>query len=319
VTRGVFRTHRSLRGKALFPLTKLLFLLSFAAAQLCPDWSESVTVGVIDPHFLPEASGIAVSRQFPDRLYHVNDSGDEPYFYITDLQGGNTRPVRVEGFRPHDVEDLSLGPCWGATCPFIGDIGDNLKRRQEVEVIMIEEADFGEAARPLARVTLEYPDGPHNAEALAVHPNGDLYLLTKEFVSEWRVPPARLYRLERARLHAGGRQALEFVGELDLRLLSAFPLDLLSHIVTAMDIFHDGGSFLVLTYGHAYEFAIDLQEGLGPSEAFEEGVDYNVIRIRRLPQQESIAYSGEGSFFYSTELRGQVAELVRVDCLDGVR
>ncbi|MDQ3457816.1 MAG: hypothetical protein M3498_00710, partial [Deinococcota bacterium] len=51
--------------------------------------------------------------------------------------------------------------------------------------------------------------------------------------------------------------------------------------------------------------------------ALEPGRDYSRILLRRLPQQESIAYLPDGrSFVYSSEARGSAAELVRLNCLD---
>src|SRR5690349_18401504 len=101
-------------------------------ASLCAQWSGPVQVGTLDPAFLPEASGIAVSRQYEDRYYHINDSGDGAAFYVTDSAGQKTRKVAIRGYKPQDTEDLALGPCDGGgdTCLFVGDIGDNAQKRE---------------------------------------------------------------------------------------------------------------------------------------------------------------------------------------------
>lgn len=294
------------------------------AGSLCASWSEGETVGLLDTAMLPEASGLAVSRQFAGTLYHINDSGHGPYFYVTDETGANTRRVRVEGLRAVDPEDLSLGPCAGdQTCLFLGDIGDNLARRTHIEIAVLVEEAFGASASPYRLVRARYPDGPRDAEAMAVHPNGDLYILSKEGdLFRLRSAPARLYRLERERWEdePDSVHTLTFVGELDLPQLNRNHTSLLGWRATAMDMTPDGSRFLVLTYENALEFALDLAEGLPESRALVHGRDFRRIPLRTLPQQEAIAYlPGERSFLYSSEVRAPFteAELVKVRCLDG--
>src|SRR5206468_5302264 len=105
-----------------------------AQGQVCAGWKDAVHIGDLQLR-LQEASGVAVSRKFPDRLYHINDSGDAGRFYITNTKGTETQPVSVIGFKPVDTEAVSLGACSnGKSCLFIGDIGDNGRRRQTVDI-----------------------------------------------------------------------------------------------------------------------------------------------------------------------------------------
>src|SRR6185369_18081869 len=103
----------------------LLLLFQDGNSQPC-QWTHGKEIGQLsDP--IDEDSGLAISRKFPDRLYHVNDSGDSGRFFITDLTGRNLRIVNVKSFSPVDAEDLALGPCSAsADCLFIGDIGSNM-------------------------------------------------------------------------------------------------------------------------------------------------------------------------------------------------
>ena len=152
---------------------------------------------------------------------------------------------------------------------------------------------------------------------MAVHPNGDLYLLSKS----WRVylllpAPARLYKISHERIRAAPDaepQTLTFVGELDLSKLSGTTL---GSVATSMDIAPDGSAFLVLTYRDVLEFYTDLSsEPLKASGEMVEGEDYAVLNAAQLPQQEAIAYLPNGrDFIYTSELRGgyKVAEIVKV-------
>ncbi|HML94888.1 MAG TPA: hypothetical protein PKC29_05620 [Thermodesulfobacteriota bacterium] len=296
-----------------------------AAAGICGEWGEAKKTGTLDHLRIDEASGVAVSTKFPGRLYHINDSGGGPYFYITDTAGGNTRAVRIEGYdsKRLDFEDMSIGECApGRSCVFIADIGDNRKRRDYTEIIAVEEIeDFAGAVKPLKRVKIAYPDGPRNAEALAVHPGGDIFILTKEEKRDYtEAYPARLYRLPRDKWRNAGEGVLkpEYVGEIDFPSLlpGASPL---GQVVTSFDIAPDGKKFIVLTYEKAVEFGIDLSAGdLKPAAKMEEGKDYRVIEVMPLPQQESIAYVDGGSgFIYDTEHHLFEVPIMRVGCVGG--
>lgn len=324
-----------MRPEFLSPAARPLLLLLFvgqlfyspqpAAGEICGKWGDAKKVGALDHLQINEASGIAVSRKFPGRLYHVNDSGGGPYFYVSGMEAKGTRPVRISGYesRRSDFEDMSLGECSpGKSCIFIGDIGDNLKRRDYVEIIVIEEVpDFGAAVRPLKKIKIAYPDGPRNAEGLALHPGGGIFILTKEEERDLtKAYPARLYRLPKDKWENAGDEVitLEYAGEIDIPSLlpNASPL---GQVVTSLDVSPDGKKFLVLTYEDAIEFGVDLSAGkLKQAAEMKEGEDFRVIEITSLPQQESVAYVDGGTgFIYDTEHHLFEVPVMRLDCLDG--
>ncbi|NJL24793.1 MAG: hypothetical protein HC902_06250 [Calothrix sp. SM1_5_4] len=112
-----------------------------AHAGLCLEWGEAVKAGALARSPINEASGMSASALDPNRLYWINDSGDAGRFYISDLKGGAVRAIQVSGFSPRDTEALAYGPCPGedGNCLYIADIGDNLKRRTNIDVIVIRE------------------------------------------------------------------------------------------------------------------------------------------------------------------------------------
>jgi len=306
-----------------------LLFANTVLAGLCRNWSQGTVIGTLDHTIIPEASGMAASRKFPNRLYHINDSGGGPFFYITDLRGNHTQSVRIKGFDAShaDFEDLSLGPCSpDKSCLFIGDIGDNHTARETIQILVIEEkGEYAGSVVPLHRVTLTYPDRPHDAEGMAVHPNGDIYILTKEVEFEQKQTlrqtfPAKLFKLEREKWgNSQGRvQTLILVGEIDFPYLAAFPSDPPGHLVTAFDIAPDGATFLALTYQHAFEFRLDLAlSSLKSARELKEGEHYQLIKLKLLPQQESLTYlPGAKSFIYDSEFLWKKVEIIRVDCLD---
>jgi hypothetical protein len=256
-----------------------------ADAQLCKQWSEAVRIGELQVQ-LTEASGLAASRQFPGRLYHINDSGETGKFFITGMDGKDTRSVRINDFEPEDTEALSLGPCPGKdsiSCLYLGDIGDNDVKRKSIEIVVVDEVrSFSPTVKARSRLKLLYPDGPHDAESMAVHPNGDIYILTKE-------NPARLYKANPNAV----QQTLTPVITLQP---GGKPTD--------MAISDDGMRLLVLTYMDAVEYSMDFKQ-------------QQKIRLNFLQQQEGVAYlPGSRSFIYSTEqlLQGLPQWIMKVNC-----
>ena len=298
-----------------------LVLLTLLSGEVTVPLLPSTVLGTLDPELLDEASGIAVSRRVPDRLYHVNDSGGRGFtFYYTDKRGTSLRESRIGSVKraTKDMEELTLGPCGDQSCLYMGNIGDNDRKRDDIDVVLVEEkATFGEREGFWKHLKLRFPDGKFDTEAMAVHPNGDLYILTKSWRVYLLIPaPARLYKLSHERIKAAGDaepQTLSFVAELDLSRLSG---GVLGNVATSLDIAPDGSKFLVLTYREALEFYTDLsKETLKLSEAMVEGQDYAALNIPQLPQQEAIAYLENGrDFIYTSELRGnyRAAEIVEV-------
>ena len=301
----------------------VLFPFNRSHADLCRTWDGGKKIGALDHTLIDEASGIAVSLNYPGRLYHINDSGGGPYFYITDMGGSDTEKVRIEGFNKSgaDFEDLSLGRCSSTqTCLFIADIGDNREKRPYVELIVIGELEtFSHSVSPLNRIKLVYPDRAHNAEGMAVHPNGDIYILTKEEdLDKLEAFPSKLYRLDYKKWRKAGKEPviLDFVGEIDVPALNPEGSPF-GQVVTSFDISADGTKFLVLTYENAIECNIDLAGSrLKTSKELRGGRDFRIIELRLLPQQESIAYIPDGKgFIYNTEFKVLSAPMIMVRCL----
>lgn len=292
-----------------------------ARAEVCAKWGAAEAFGMLDTNLVNEASGLAVSRRFPDRLYHNNDSGDGLRFYISDLKGGGARAVEIEGERPRDIEDLSLGPCGQDTCLYLADVGDNPAKRDGVKFTVVTEQEaFPDLVTPLRVISARYPDGAHNAESVAVHPNGDLYLVTKPTDSRVLNPgPAIVFRLTAAQLTDPGQvQVFEKVGEINLpKIMSRLPFP--GAIATSLDIAPDGESAVLLTYVAALELRFDLAAGV-PAGPWTAGKEYAIVPLDTLPQQEAIAWlpTGDG-FLYDTEFarNAKSAPIKRVMCEAG--
>lgn len=273
-----------------------------AQAGVCKAWSPPVLAASIPAKPINEASGLEASRTYPGRLYHNNDSGDDLRFFITDMAGGDLRIVNLKGEKPRDIEELSLGPCGAKTCLYLGDTGDNAGARSEVSFTILEEKRaYAETETPLRVVRARYPDGPRNVEAFAVHPNGDLFAVTKPVDAQMTRPGrASVYRLSASQLRqTEGVQVFTRLGELDLpRLLPDLPF--FGWIATGLDITGDGKRAVLLTYMAVIELGFDLADGIPATLA--EGDNVSVVRAPPLAQQEAITWlPDESGVLYDTE------------------
>lgn len=298
-----------------------LTLAAYSAAETC-GYLAAQENGSVDAAVLPEMSGMALSQRVPGTLYAVNDSRG-PELVVMALDGSSPRSVALEGVasRQLDLEALSVGPCGASaqSCAFVANSGGNNFARDTVEVYLVPEAALdAERADLLATLRLRYPDGPHDAEGFAVHPNGDLYLLTKETLSLAGVAPSKLYRVpaERWQRDPSAVHELQLVATLDLGRMSPVRLDLFSQLATDLAIAPGGDAALVLTYGDAFELDLDLSN-LDPARPAElSELPYQRIPLSRLPQQESAGYLPDGrGFLYGSEAVGRPrVPLYRVTC-----
>lgn len=283
---------------------------SRASEELCAKWGQPRQVGSLDGRVLPEASGLVVDGR-GERLFHVNDSGNDAEIVISDLNGGRSRVVALRGIEPIDTEEITRGPCGERRCLFIGDIGDNNRERDEVIISWLpEKAHFAASEEVAGRLRLRYPDGAHNAEAMVVDSNGDLFIFTKEFrKKKERAKPAAVFRVGAEELRSPGRLVtMVKVGEVDVPsiLPDADPGD---QVVTGAALSPDGRRLLLLTYRHVVEMKWVLSSS--------RPRDYRLIELpENIPQAEGVAFMPDGkSFMISSEVVGDGdAPLFQVGC-----
>lgn len=155
---------------------------------------------------LGEASGFARSTVVPNAFWSQGDSGNEAVLFGFDSTGASLGSTRVRDADNRDWEAIAIGPCTTGSCLFIGDVGDNLARRQTVRIWRITEPRPGDTiSSPAALLTVQYPDGPRDVESMWVAPDSAVYLLTKrpEKANDgWRA--AQIYRLPASAWDAGG-------------------------------------------------------------------------------------------------------------------
>lgn len=125
-----------------------------------------------------ESSGLAVSAIHDGILYTHNDSGHDANVYAIDEEGSVAAELELGLVEADDWESIASGPddrIW------VGDIGDNDAQRGDITLYRFREPESVEdQSVPWSRFRFEYEDGPHDAEALLVHPEtAQVFVVTK--------------------------------------------------------------------------------------------------------------------------------------------
>lgn len=229
------------------------------------------------PAPVSEASGLVESRRRPGTFWTHDDSGGAASLYALDASTGLIAEQPLSGVANTDWEDIAIGPGESSASDhlYVGDIGDNNGVRPRISIHRIPEPDPTGAGASLPpadpeTLSLVYPDGARDAEALVVDPvDGDVFLITK------RESLSRVYVARNPTFASGGDQTLEFVGELD------------TGNVVAADACPDGQTVLVKTYfgisayvdSDGVEDALTTQTGKPRLYSIDSG----------FPQDESVA------------------------------
>ena len=143
-----------------------------------------------------EASGIAVSRVHDDVLWVHNDSDGGAFVYPIATTGEMLGRVELLEASNRDWEDMAVARCPAGgpdgDCLFVADIGDNRASRDGIGVWIVAEPDPRDESASAAFVRMRYPDGPRDAEAMAILDDGSAIIVSKgreHPVSVYRSPP----------------------------------------------------------------------------------------------------------------------------------
>jgi hypothetical protein len=235
---------------------------------------------------LNESSGLAASRNYPGVFWTHNDGEGGPYLYAFGRAGKPRARVRITGAKVYDWEDLAIGP---DNHLYIGDIGDNDRRRKHIVVYRVQEPAPGATVSQAAQViAMRYPDGPHDAEALLVHPKtGDIHIITKARGNDTQT------RVYRAPAKAKPPVMLKFVADIEFPNQSA--LTLLVGRVTGGSISPDGKRVVLCDYFRAYEADV-------PQHNFDAvwNQRWRPLDIGKRAQGEAICYRQDGNAVLAT-------------------
>jgi len=154
-------------------------------------------------------------------FWTLNDSGNDERLFAFDSAGRDLGAVRVQGARNRDWEAMATGPCDAGRCLYVGDVGDNLARRDAVVLWRIPEPAPPGAGRqtdsePATALVIRYPDGPRDVEALWVDADTVIWLATKRPMRDPQRQrrPALVYRVSASAWRRAEAVADTFMAEL---------------------------------------------------------------------------------------------------------
>lgn len=263
-----------LGGLVAVGMLGMLATLSPFASEGDPNLEAEVAVTLQD-ETIAESSGLVVRG---DRLYTINDSGDGPYVYAVDLETGET--VGVTTFDDEEPDDLEAIARGRGRALWVGDTGDNRRARGSVRVHRFVPPPGGGTVTA-ETYDLTYPDGPHDAETLLVHPQTERVLV----VTKRPFLGGVVYQAPED-LRAGELHQLEPVGAV-------------SGFVTDGTFLPDGRHVLVRTSGGA---AVYTYPGFEKVAEFELPVQ---------DQGEGVAIGDDGRVYLSSE--GELSDVLVMD------
>ena len=242
---------------------------------------------------LLEISGLVSSRLNSGVFWAHNDSGALPELWAFSTDGLQTR-LNVTGAQAYDWEDMARASCPGgdSDCLWVADMGNNLKNREELSVIVIREPKLnGESevsASPEAIYTFSYPDDTMDAEALLVTPAGDRFFVLEKSDGD----TARVF---------SSPEPLTTEGVMTLIELTTFdsPGEPIPYgkMVTAADLHPSGERLAVRCYTGSWEYR--FMDGQGLEHLGEITPTFVALGPLEEPQGEAIAYGAAGLDLYT--------------------
>lgn len=244
-----------------------------------------------DPR-LDEVSGIAVGITSPGVVYVQNDSGDSARFFALDKQTGAVRAeYDVPGAHNLDWEDIAVAPdSRGVPSVWLADIGDNDSVRPQIQLYRVDEphvdlsrTDVVSSSAPPQVWRLSYPDGPADAESLAVSPAGVPYLFTKSVLGRTSVYQAPTQP-------GPGVQTLTKIGAIQFAFTGTpSPFSVVGQLTaTGADLSRNGRQLVVRTYSDAYLWTV-------PSGDLAAALQAAPVRVAlpQQPQGEGVCFDGD--------------------------
>jgi len=289
------------------PLTLLALGLALAA-PVSPSAAETVgqLVGMLPPQ-LDEASGMACSLRNPGLWWLNNDSGAKPRLHAILADGRYQGSLQVRDCEAIDWEDCTSFLYEGKPCLLIADVGDNTASRSQVTLIIVAEPAASELSPErkllvdsLWRVSLVFPDGPRDCEAVAVDAQGGRVLLVSK-----RTRPAVLYSVP-LRPSQKGPITAQRLASLDWLKPSDGKQPKYGGQPTALSLSADGRHAALLTYDGLWTFERT------PGQSWEECLAHAGQRhsLGLLPQAEAAALDATGNTLLVTS-EGRIAPILR--------
>jgi len=266
---------------------KILLLVFLLVAWKMPSPGQQTGIFEAQPASYPvkpgkvdEASGIADSKTHPGYLWVEQDSGNPSQIYLISHTGEFYKKVKIKGATNRDWEDIVLanGPEKGKNYIYLGDIGSNNSSARKYYIYRFPEPALNaDTVYTYDKLTYQYPDRGHDAEAMLVDNNTkDIYVITK------RDKLSGVYKIAYPQSATEINEAVK-VGELNF-----------NGVVSAAQS-PDGKEILVKTYTGIYLWKRK------PGQPIEQVIKATPVSIsyQLEPQGEAICFKNDNSGFFT--------------------
>ncbi|MDQ3040857.1 MAG: hypothetical protein M3R11_00575 [Acidobacteriota bacterium] len=254
-------------------------------------------VGTIKTEEITESSGIVASKCQANVFWTHNDSGDGAFVFAFNAAGESLGVWTVKNAKNRDWEDLAtIKNASGECFLYIGDIGDNERKRSELTVYLVKEPTVTDADKTSSRknslstepsdaIKIQYPDARYDAETLLVHPqSGDIYILTKRLRDA-----ASIYKLSK-------NYSFDKINRLEK--IADFTVPAVPNgFLTGGDVSADGKRVVICDYFSAYEIVLPEK-----AKSFDDIWRERplIIELGEREQGEAVGYSADGAAIYAT-------------------
>ena len=242
--------------------------------------SGNYNFGKIENDEINEASGIVASRKNPRIIWTHNDRGGKDRIFGINYHGEHIIEIWLDNCEFFDPEDIAIINIDGEDFILLGDIGDNKAKRDEIYLYLIPEMKIDPNASNqsltltnINKITLQYPDGKRDSEALTVLPNNKIMVISK------RDQANRFY-----------------TGEIDLnksKTTLEYQFELPITKTVGADMLDNGDYFIFKTYDNVYSMLFDEDREL-PNVLTLKALPYEVE-----PQGEAICWDLEGNGYFT--------------------
>lgn len=270
---------------------------SASAQDFSQNYQKPQVVGKIESREITESSGLVASRCNENVFWTHNDSGDGAFVFALNAKGENLGVYKITGAKNKDWEDIAaFKNAQGKCFLYLGDIGDNKKAKSVLTIYRVREPKVSDADKNSTRknpqatdaaeaIKFEYPDAPHNAETLLVHPQtGDIYILSKDFDAA-----AGVYKLP-ANYDLNKTNRLEKIADITVPSIP-------NGLLTGGDVSPDGKRIILCDYSAAYEIVLP-----NTAKSFDEIWREKplTVELGDREQGEAVCYSADGKSIYAT-------------------
>lgn len=201
-----------------------------------------------------ESSGLAASQRFAKNVWTHNDSGDTARVFLLDENGATRQVVSLPNAQAIDWEDMAVAGDKNNAQVYLGDIGDNERKRQNIQIYRFAESqvrtsstrnDVNKTQKVVAqKMTLRYPDGAHDAETLIATRRGEIVIVAKE------IGVCRIYKTAKP-FRNNTTQTLVLVGRFQFAGDNYF-----ARLPTGGDLNAREDRVIVRTYADAFEWKL---------------------------------------------------------------